>query len=141
MLKSIIYVSSATDSLSKDALLDILNKSSVNNTALGLTGMLLYYDESFIQVLEGDEDKLELLMNKISQDKRHKNVVVINEEYISQREFSSWDMGFRSIDKEQMGAIKGYVDMDSLNLSKDGAKGLLKVFYDLNVKSNAKIQF
>ena len=141
MLKSIIYVSSATDSLSKDALLDILNKSSVNNTALGLTGMLLYYDESFIQVLEGDEDKLELLMNKISRDKRHKNVVVINEEYISQREFSSWDMGFRSIDKEQLGAIKGYVDMDSLNLSKEGAKGLLKVFYDLNVQSNAKIQF
>jgi hypothetical protein len=51
---SIVYVSSALKPFSKTDLLTLLEKSRENNTSLGISGMLLYKDGNFMQVLEGE---------------------------------------------------------------------------------------
>ena len=49
------YLSAPSRPMSVDDLMDILNKSRENNARLGISGMLLFTGEWFIQVLEGDE--------------------------------------------------------------------------------------
>ena len=48
----LIYISTATHSLNDDELKEILVKSQENNLRDGLTGMLLYGEETFVQLLE-----------------------------------------------------------------------------------------
>ena len=52
-MKQIIYISSAAKKMDDDDLLDILKTSRENNKKNDISGMLLYDNGSFIQVLEG----------------------------------------------------------------------------------------
>ena len=49
-----IYASASTVSFTKDEITELLAIAQRNNGALGVTGMLLYEDGSFFQVLEGE---------------------------------------------------------------------------------------
>jgi Sensors of blue-light using FAD len=60
---------------STEELTDLLRKSRDNNAALGITGMLLYKDGNFMQVLEGDEERVRALATKVSQDRRHRGFI------------------------------------------------------------------
>ena len=51
----LVYVSSAVRPFSKSELVELLNVTRDNNSRLGVTGMLLYRDGNFMQVLEGGE--------------------------------------------------------------------------------------
>ena len=63
MLKSIVYVSSSEGDISKKTLLAILKKCTKNNKLLNITGMLIYFEGTFIQVLEGEEEVVNLVDN------------------------------------------------------------------------------
>ena len=52
---SIAYSSSAAVPFSEGDLLELLTRSRENNTAKGITGLLLFKEGKFLQVLEGDE--------------------------------------------------------------------------------------
>jgi hypothetical protein len=53
-MKNIVYVSAAVKLLDDDQLFDILSSSRKNNAERDVTGVLLYSEGVFIQVLEGD---------------------------------------------------------------------------------------
>jgi len=127
--------------MSRQTLLGILNQSSQNNTRLHVTGMLIYFEGTFIQVLEGAEDVVYSLLDKISKDARHKDVTVVHDEPIQEREFGAWEMAFRAIDDKQLKATEAFIELDKLKLSSGEAKGLLKTFYELNVRNNSRYQF
>ena len=67
------YASAATVEFSDDDLRELLAKSRSNNMAAGITGMLLYHEGSFLQVLEGPSEAVEHLYARIRRDKRHGN--------------------------------------------------------------------
>src|SRR5688572_19699226 len=81
-LFSLVYVSASTHLMEDAELEAILTKSRDNNAELGLTGMLLYYEGAFMQVLEGTEENVRGLYTRISQDPRHHRVTLLLEEYI-----------------------------------------------------------
>ena len=62
------YVSTAARELSKDDLNELLAQCRENNAKLGITGMLLYKDGNFMQVLEGEETVVRSIYAKISGD-------------------------------------------------------------------------
>lgn len=95
---SLVYVSSATRLFSDDDLKDLLRQSRDNNSRLDLTGMLLDKGGNFMQLLEGPDDALTALFAKIALDPRHRGVLELLRRPIEQREFSSWSMGFKSLD-------------------------------------------
>jgi len=64
-LAHLIYSSAATRPLSRQELQDLHAKVERNNAARGITGMLLYANGSFFQVLEGPEATLEQLLQKL----------------------------------------------------------------------------
>ena len=90
----IIYASAATQPFTPEALKTLLSKARTRNTVYGVSGMLLYQQGSFLQVLEGPETAVEKVLASIYKDKRHTNTRALARTAITQREFESWSMGF-----------------------------------------------
>ena len=74
MIVRCVYASRAASPLTPPMIEDILEKSRVNNPAHGITGLLCYSGDVFIQVLEGGRDEVCELYNAIVRDQRHANV-------------------------------------------------------------------
>jgi len=95
---SMVYVSSASRLLDEAELNEILRVSRVNNRRDGISGMLLYKDGNIMQVLEGPEEKVAALVDKLQQDPRHYGLQVLLEDRIKQRQFDKWAMAFHQVD-------------------------------------------
>ncbi|WP_428622995.1 BLUF domain-containing protein [Sedimenticola sp.] len=96
-LMHIIYASKATIDFPKDDIVALLEKARNKNESLNVTGMLLFDDGSFLQVLEGEEETVDRLFSEISSDSRHNKIVKIISEAIPERQFNDWTMGYASI--------------------------------------------
>ena len=90
----LIYVSSATETFTREKFLDKAFVMSSDNSKIGITGMLVFKDGNFMEVLEGEESTVKVLFSKIQQDPGHTLVSVIQEGEISAREYPSWAMTF-----------------------------------------------
>lgn len=93
MLVRLIYASRAAEGLKPEAVNAILKKSTTNNPALGVTGVLCFSGTVFLQVLEGGRSQVSRLYNRIAQDPRHGDVVLLGYEEIDERSFAGWAMG------------------------------------------------
>lgn len=62
------------------------------NTAQGITGALLLYDDWFAQTLEGEEGAVRKLFAVIENDDRHDAVEVREEGIVDERVFARWSM-------------------------------------------------
>ena len=99
MLVRLLYASRATASFSTAIVDSILEQSRKNNPSQGITGILCFSDDLFIQVLEGGRDEVCELYNKIVRDDRHCDVRILTYEEISERRFGGWTMGQVNIAK------------------------------------------
>ena len=72
----------------------ILEFSQHKNRLLNVTGALLFHDERWLQVLEGESRAVEDLFDTIRQDPRHENVVHQGTIPITERRFADWSMAF-----------------------------------------------
>jgi hypothetical protein len=91
------YVSTATAPMRREALLDILHQARTANAADGITGLLLYHNGHFVQALEGPEEAVRDLYDRIRRDPRHRDVATIFEQVIDRRDFPDWSMGFKAL--------------------------------------------
>ena len=107
---SLTYFSTSTTELGKDELLDLLTRTRSRNESLGLTGILLYADGSFVQTLEGPEEVVDATFERISRDERHRSVHVALREEVPERSFPDWSMGFREITRDESQAVPGFSD-------------------------------
>ncbi len=71
----LVYVSAAKKPVSQIELADLLLRARKNNSSLNITGLLLYHNLSFFQILEGDDAMLAPLYARIQGDPRHDRVV------------------------------------------------------------------
>ena len=99
MMFYLIYISSAVKLMNDDELLFMLEQAREKNLRLGLTGMLLYKNGSFMQMLEGDKQTVLDLYDTITVDNRHKGNITIMTGDIKKRNFKEWSMGFCNMDK------------------------------------------
>lgn len=116
---SLVYVSFAAHDLSDEELKDILKVARDTNQQLGITGMLLYRDGFFIQVLEGEEDKVKALFAKITADPRHRNVLTVHTGQVESRRFPDWTMGFNKLADSDIEQLPGFTDF--LSQAEDSA--------------------
>lgn len=93
MLVRLMYASRATESVRPETLNAILKKSTQSNPAVGVTGVLCFSGEIFLQVLEGGRSQVSRLYNRIAQDPRHADVVLLSYDEIEERSFAGWSMG------------------------------------------------
>jgi hypothetical protein len=131
----IVYVSSAVKLFSDSELVEMLVKARAKNLSLGITGMLLYKDGNFLQVMEGDKAAVINLYKTVCADHRHHGIVVIIEEEIDKPVFDEWSMGFRNLADPKVWDTPGYSKFMNLPLEAatfqddpSGAKELLRLF-------------
>jgi len=108
MLFYLVYVSSAVKLFSASELVELLTKSRARNSEAGVTGMLLYKDGNFMQVLEGEKEAVLSLHTKILNDPRHRGLITLLQGELEEREFSDWSMAFRDMSKADGLSMSGY---------------------------------
>ena len=103
----VIYVSTETEPMQKQGLIELLDVSRSRNEILGVTGLLLHSKERFIQVLEGEEPAVRQVWASIQRDSRHKDIDLLRCEAKPYRHFPDWRMGFRSLGDDESG-LQGF---------------------------------
>ena len=98
-LIELTYVSEPAQGMSFLGLMRLLYHSYLRNLKLEITGALIFENNQFGQVIEGPEDVIESLWEKIQKDDRHKNIRLIERKSIASRSFQKWTMVFQG-DKE-----------------------------------------
>ena len=107
----LVFTSVATRKVSDEDLKGLLVKSRQNNLALNITGMLLYLDPYFMQILEGDESIIDEKFKKILNNEMRHKVSLIYKKPIKERSFSKWTMGFNKIGIEYFEDAKNLTEI------------------------------
>ena len=80
----------------------LLTVSRRNNEAAGLSGMLLYSSQSFLQMLEGEPAALDATYARIHADPRHRDLRLLLDAEVARPLFPDWSMGFDHVDDEDL---------------------------------------
>lgn len=93
-LYQFIYISRITSiGLScASTLNDIAETSIIHNKENNITGILCYGNGYFFQYIEGTEQSLTNLKNKLLMDNRHKDLKTLNFSKIDERRFQNWSL-------------------------------------------------
>ncbi len=129
----LIYVSAAKEGLSEATLPEFLAANRQRNEDRGITGIVVYHQGSFLQVLEGPGAVIDGLFETIRQDSRHEAVTLLSRKSIRHREFGEAAMAF--VDTTGKGHdLDGFVDYEKeladLTLGDSRARQLLAKFLD-----------
>ncbi len=114
MLVRLLYTSRAVD-MQPEAIETILAQSRQFNPVSGITGILCYGGGIFLQVLEGGRHAISELYGHIQKDGRHKDVVLLHYEEISERRFSGWTMGQVNTEKINSSILLKYAEKPELD--------------------------
>ena len=104
------YVSTEAVKFSDEALIALLTEARNANTDRNVTGLLLYREGSFYQVLEGSESEVMATFHDIESDPRHKEVRLLFSGETESREFADWQMGFLNLDGIDLETLSGFSD-------------------------------
>ncbi|HVG15941.1 MAG TPA: BLUF domain-containing protein [Chitinophagaceae bacterium] len=108
----LVYLSAAAPFFKEEDLKEILFKSRKNNTRAGITGLLLFHEGNFIQVLEGNKADISALYERIALDHRHKLLIKLVDEPTEKRNFPDWSMGYKAVSTDEIRKLTGF---DSIN--------------------------
>lgn len=114
MLVRLLYASRAIDT-QPEAIEAILAQSRQYNPSSGITGILCYGGGIFLQAIEGGRNAISDLYGHIQRDARHKNVVLLQYEEISERRFSGWTMGQVNMAKINSSILLKYSEKPELD--------------------------
>lgn len=92
-LTRLVYVSAASRRLGREELVKMGEEARRNNDRARVTGLLLYVDDEFFQVIEGPSDEVETLFDRIQRDARNRWVTPLLRERPFFRIFKHWSMG------------------------------------------------
>jgi hypothetical protein len=128
-----IYSSRSAASFVESDLPALLAAARANNAVRGITGMLLYVERTFFQVLEGEKVMVDATFQAISADPRHYRLTQIIREPLARRHFGDWTMGFATTSLAHLNSLLGendfFADASCMERLDSGrAKKLLTAF-------------
>ena len=115
MLVRLLYASRPVAPLTTAVVDSILAQSRAHNPRLGITGVLCYSQDLFLQVLEGSRDAVCELYNTIVRDDRHTHVRILSYEEIAERRFGNWTMGHVDVTTINPSLLLKYAELPVLN--------------------------
>jgi hypothetical protein len=114
MLVRLLYCSRPVDT-SPAAIESILAQSRQHNPTTGITGILCYGGDIFLQAIEGGRMAVSELYGHIQKDPRHKDVALLHYEEITERRFGGWTMGQVNISKVNQSILLKYAERPELD--------------------------
>ena len=115
MLVRLLYVSRALDPESSTATQSILDSARKYNAGNGITGILCYGGGLYLQAVEGGRAQVNELYGHIVRDQRHKDVVLLDYQEITERRFGGWTMGQVRLDKLNPSIVLKYSETPELD--------------------------
>lgn len=92
-MKRLIYISHATQNFSSQEIQSIGEISAKNNQQNEITGVLLFIQGIFFQILEGKPKDIDKVYGRILKDPRHTEILCLKaEEHVKTRMFPEWSM-------------------------------------------------
>ena len=130
MLKAIFYSSRKSDDLKVSDIEDLITHSIENNSKKDITGLLIEYKANFLQYLEGPENAVYDLYNKIKKDQRHYDVILVQDLEIEKRIFPKWNMLFKHLEKNSLNEQNQdvYFDHKLIKLMEEKTFGTMLIF-------------
>lgn len=132
-LYRMVYTSARRESCDQAAIDQILADSQKNNVELELTGLLIYTEDRFMQILEGPLGNIMQLYNKINKDERHGGTRIRYCEPASERYFSNWHMAGKDVSKAALD-MHTALDEKELKLYESMMDGDLSSYEDEGMK-------
>lgn len=91
-LTSLTYTSLARLDLDSSDLEDIHRTARELNALDGITGLLVFNGTHFLQIIEGAQDAIEDLVQRLRRDPRHSGFEIRDQHSIERRSFPDWSM-------------------------------------------------
>lgn len=132
--RRVIYLSRALRSFSGAELLTLCSAFSAANARLHVTGALLHVGNRFLQVIEGEQVVIEVLLRRIESDPRHGDLSVLIDEPINARAFAQWNMGCVNLNEQyelsstQLAKLRTQASrlLEEVNAPREGIRELIR---------------
>ena len=114
--------------MGQEQLDEIMEQSSRNNAEHGIFGMLCFYQQYFLQTIEGPRDRINQLLKRLLDDHRHQDVEVIEFSEIEQLSWNRWSMDIASSSEQSEQILKRHLqetDYNAFYLTPSKAQTLL----------------
>jgi hypothetical protein len=131
MLVRLLYASRAAEAVTQAAIDSIMQQSREHNPAHGITGVLCYGGDVYMQVLEGGRTAVNALYNRIVSDSRHRQVILLHYEEVGERRFASWTMGQVNLAKVNPSTLLKYLEKPELDPFAVSGKASLALLEEL----------
>ncbi|MEY4727193.1 MAG: hypothetical protein RLZ36_1820 [Pseudomonadota bacterium] len=115
MLVRLLYVSRSVKPETAEETESILNSSREHNISHGITGVLCFGGGIYLQAIEGGRNQVNALYSQIIKDPRHKDVVILDYQEITERRFGGWTMGHVRLDKLNPSIVLKYSETPELD--------------------------
>jgi hypothetical protein len=93
-LVELSYLSEAVSDMSFLGLMRLLESARAFNQSNGITGILLYDNQQFGQIIEGERASVMKAWKRIQEDKRHHRIELLEIREISERSYPEWLLRF-----------------------------------------------
>ncbi|MEI6768958.1 MAG: BLUF domain-containing protein [Betaproteobacteria bacterium] len=125
MLVRLLYVSQPVGPVTTTMTSLILEKSKSYNKRENITGILCQGSGLWMQILEGERSKVNLLYSRIMSDRNHHNVELLSMEEITQRRFGEWSMALVYLSKDDPLVKMAHPEFDPYSASAKDALAIL----------------
>ncbi len=118
----LVYCSEGVSELTQQDVIDILNTARDFNDKHNITGCLLFYNNQFLQIIEGNKEDITDLYNNIKKDKRHSSILLLSTGEKEERSFPNWSMAFKELNENDLNHIIDQNVMANFSALADFAK-------------------
>ena len=119
---------------------EILAKAEEKNKKQNITRLLVYFDGTFIRMLEGKQVDVLETFERIEDDDRHEQIIKLFFGDTDKRHFPNWKMALQVLDEATFSRIESYESLaegdrflQELNDDHAGLK-MLRYFYEMKKK-------
>jgi hypothetical protein len=127
----LIYSSEAAPDLDLEDFEKMLAESRIRNRARGISGVLILVEGVFVQILEGEKDRVLHLLRSLERDPRHSHLKVFHRQDVEERTFASWNMAYLSPsarDVSRWAELEGATTIQQVVASLEGEPARLQSF-------------
>ncbi|MCU1115891.1 BLUF domain-containing protein [uncultured Stenotrophomonas sp.] len=124
-IRAVVYASSAGEAITGDRLglsngkLDqIVDDAARFNRNAGVTGVLLFDGERFLQYMEGPEDGLSVAYSRVLGASSHNGIVELQRGRVGQRRLPFWPMKWLPAEPDELGRV-AHADWTRFNQRRD----------------------
>ncbi|OEK01885.1 hypothetical protein BFP97_10320 [Roseivirga sp. 4D4] len=121
MLYELIYRSNAKAGITEEDIQNILNTARGFNEAQNITGCLLFNNNQFLQLLEGEFNILMELYERIKKDDRHTELVLLHMRETDYRVYPNWTMAYQSVASKEVKRQVGITEFTEFEPEEESA--------------------